>query len=290
MLDRQLLFFYHTAVAATATLLLLLLLVRTSSSPTEIFAMAATTITEESFGPLTTIPSEKQMKQCTSLIVMLHGLGDRGEGWKNQFTSYQRNRPGVCVLLPTAANILVEFSGQKMNSWYGISKEKFQNWNIDANVDEVDDSAEYIVGLAKNYMRRFNIPWKKVLFAGFSQGASMSLHIGTAFLTSEADLAGLVSVGGFLAAESAVVKASEKKRMNKNVPILLIHGHADRVVVIERANRALDVLKKAGVKSVTMKTDEKLAHSLNEKMWKEMQQFMDEKLGLSSSKNSSGDL
>lgn len=251
------------------------------------FSSDVVVASSSSFGPLTTVPS--QLKGCTSLIVMMHGLGDRGEGWKGQFSSYQRSRPGVCVILPTAKNILVEFSGQKMNAWYGISRERYQNWRIDANLEEVNESAQYIMDLAKKYKKQFNIPWNKVLFAGFSQGASMALHIGSVVFDieqqeQEQNFAGIVSVGGFLAAEAHVLEMGELGKVHENVPMLMINGKADRVVTLDRAVRAMQSLKKAGVKDVKMETDDNLAHSLNERMWNVMQRFMDEKL-LSSNAN-----
>ena len=182
-----------------------------------------------------------------------------------------------------------------MNAWYGISRERYQNWRIDATLEEVNEAAQYVMDLAKKYKKQFNIPWNKVLFAGFSQGASMALHIGSVVFDieqeqqeqeeQEQNFAGIVSVGGFLAAEAHVLEMGKLGKVHKNVPMLMINGKADRVVTLDRAVRAMQSLKKAGVKDVKMETDDNLAHSLNERMWNVMQRFMDEKLLLLSNAN-----
>ena len=183
------------------------------------------------FGPVATVPFEP-MEDCTSLVIMLHGLGDRGdakEGWMGTMASYQMTRPGVCIILPTARKMYVRVAKTQTNAWYDVSEARFRDLKQEVDVDEVKASAEYIMTLTKKYMKRFAIPWKRVVFAGFSQGASLALYCG---LTAQETPAGIVSIGGFLAAQSQLLGLGVMGRLRSEVPILMIHGNEDKVVDI----------------------------------------------------------
>lgn len=229
------------------------------------------------FGPVATVPFEP-MEDCNSLVVMIHGMGDSGdskEGWMGTLAGYQMKTPGVCVILPTSRKMYVKVAKQQATAWYDVSEARFRDLKQEVDVDEVKASAEYILTLTKKYMKRFDIPWKRVIFAGFSQGASMALYVG---LTAPETPAAIISLSGFLAAQSKLLGLGVMGRLRSDVPILMIHGNEDKVVDIAHALHALESLKKAGVKNVMMETDAEMGHGLNDDMWEVMRKFMTKKL------------
>lgn len=229
------------------------------------------------FGPIATLPFEP-IYECTSLLVMLHGLGDRGDsksGWLGTMGSYQMSRPGACVILPTARKMFVKVARRSTTAWFDVSDARFRDLKQEVDVEEVQASAEYILRITKTMMKRFDLKWNRVIFAGFSQGAAMALYLG---LTAPETPAGIVSIGGFLAAQSYLLGLGVMGRLRSDVHILLIHGQSDKVVPQEHALYALDSLKKAGVKNVLLETDPEMQHGLNDAMFKVMLEFVDKRL------------
>lgn len=128
----------------------------------------------ENFGPVSSVPQNPQ--DCTSLIVFMHGLGDRGDskdGWLGTMYSYQMKREGACVILPTARRMYVQVAKQATTAWFDVSEARFRDLKQEVDVEEVKASAEHILKITKDTMKQFDIPWNRVVFAGFSQGGAL---------------------------------------------------------------------------------------------------------------------
>ena len=85
------------------------------------------------------------------------------------------------------------------------------------------------------------IPASRILLAGFSQGAAMTLMTG---LRQPARLAGLIALSGYLPLSREL--ATERHPANCDVPIFMAHGTYDPVVRLERAIQSRDVLTQLG--------------------------------------------
>ncbi len=85
------------------------------------------------------------------------------------------------------------------------------------------------------------IPTERILLAGFSQGAAMTLMTG---LRHSSRLAGLIVLSGYLPLAAHV--ASERHRVNHDTPIFMAHGSYDPVVRLERALASRDALIQHG--------------------------------------------
>jgi lysophospholipase-1 len=237
---------------------------------------------KEDFGPLVTVPSN--LSKCSSLLVVIHGLGDRGDkGWlstmKNSYYHQSsRASKNACVLLPTAKKLFIAQFQQKSHAWFDLPRNALSSRNLqdEAGFDAAKESVEYILKKTEEMKRRFNLKWNQVIFSGFSQGAAMSIVLG---LMAPEPPAGIVSMGGFLPVQEKLKNLSEEiKNKNSKIPFLFLHGEADQVVKIERAKYAIEFLKKnCGVEDITLKTDRNLGHSMNDEMFKEFFSFVDEK-------------
>jgi phospholipase/carboxylesterase len=81
----------------------------------------------------------------------------------------------------------------------------------------------------------------RIVLAGFSQGAAITLHTG---LRQAEPLAGLVALSGYL--PLAEKFAAERHAGSRDVPILMAHGSEDPVVPVARGRSSRDLLASLG--------------------------------------------
>jgi lysophospholipase I len=93
------------------------------------------------------------------------------------------------------------------------------------------------------------IPADRIVLGGFSQGGAMSLFAG---LTAKVKLAGIVALSSYLLLSLKFAELVPKPEFNKETPILMAHGDADRVVNTALGRKSFDVLKGMGY-NVSMK-------------------------------------
>lgn len=85
------------------------------------------------------------------------------------------------------------------------------------------------------------VPASRIVLAGFSQGAAMTLMTG---LRQRERLAGLVALSGYLPLSAAL--DAERHAANHDVPIFMAHGTYDPVVRLERGLQSRDILTRLG--------------------------------------------
>lgn len=85
------------------------------------------------------------------------------------------------------------------------------------------------------------VPTERILLAGFSQGAALTLMTG---LRHSSKLAGLIVLSGYLPLAAHVT--SERHQVNHDTPIFMAHGSHDPVVRLERALASRDALMQHG--------------------------------------------
>ncbi len=224
----------------------------------------------DNFGPVYSLPENPT--DCSSLVVMLHGLGDTGEGWRSVFGEFYLARGGVCVLLPTARRMHVKAAKQALNAWFDVSDARFRDVRQEVDVDEVRLSAEHIVRLTRQAMTRFAVPWSRVVICGFSMGAALAVYTG---MTAPSPPAGIVAIGGFLAAQSHLLGLAAMGRAHRAVPMLFLHGDADRVVPVMHAKHAVESLRKVGASKVELVTSPTMEHGLDDDMFARMSKWID---------------
>jgi phospholipase/carboxylesterase len=136
-------------------------------------------------------------------------------------------------------------NGMRMRAWYDLETLS-EEWHQEDGPG-IRASAARIDALVAREVGR-GIAERRIVLAGFSQGAAVALHTG---LRHRAGLAGLIVLSGYLPlAESLVAEASEA---NRKTPIFMGHGEVDQVVPISMARRSFQQLNKLGY-AVTWKT------------------------------------
>jgi predicted esterase len=123
-------------------------------------------------------------KSTTSTLIMLHGLGDTGNGWADFAQLVRKQLPHVKVLLPTAPKRAITLNGgQEMNGWFDIH-------TLTAIDDAEDESSiQETFHYVDELIRKETSAGKQTVIGGFSQGGAISLY---SFLSTEHPLAGAI--------------------------------------------------------------------------------------------------
>ena len=210
-------------------------------------------------------------------VVLLHGLGDSGEGWRGGAQMLASLLPfGVEIVLPTAPTRPVTLNGgMPMPAWYdlkglGSSRDLETCDGIDESAATVDDllrwaavprappadgSAEEVVCAAGDDSTAEALP---VVLAGFSQGGALSLYKGL----RTPSLAGVVCMSGYLPLASSFAPFP-KSGAKRPPPVRMFHGAVDEVVRHEWGLQTEAKLRELGVRDLKFTTYDTLGHSVD---------------------------
>ena len=110
-----------------------------------------------------------------STIILLHGLGDSGHGWLSAAEMLSPSLPNTKWILPNAPNIKITLNyGASMPGWYDIL-------SLSPNSKEDEPGLYKSIGFLSSLISQeieSGIPSNKIIVAGFSQGAAVSLLYG----------------------------------------------------------------------------------------------------------------
>lgn len=176
-----------------------------------------------------TVPARTE---ATHSIIWLHGLGADGHDFAP-----------IVPMLGLAAHTRVLFphapvrpitinNGMAMRAWYDIVS--FERRHEDSA--GIAQSFAAIQALYEEEKAR-GIAAENILFAGFSQGGAMALHLGLRL-----PCAGILSLSAYLL-DAENTPAADK---NPILPILQIHGTYDPVVPYELGEAGMEVLLHKG--------------------------------------------
>jgi phospholipase/carboxylesterase len=175
----------------------------------------------------------------TRTVIVLHGLGDSGEGFAPIAEELDLSALGdVRFVLPHAPEQPVTINGgYVMRAWYDILGTDLARREDEAGLRQSQAEIEALI-------RRENargVPSSRIVLAGFSQGCAMSLLTG---LRYPERLAGVVGLSGYL--PLAASTAAERSEANRDVPLFLAHGTQDPVVPHARGAGSRDALAALG--------------------------------------------
>lgn len=159
----------------------------------------------------------------SATVILMHGLGDSGDGWLDSAQLIAERMPYTKFILPNAPRQPVTLNGgMRMNAWYDI-----KSLSAEDGADCIDGVANSITIVRDliNAEIALGIRNDRIALAGFSQGGAMSLYCGLQ-LPSELKPAGLLVMSGYL-------PGSNHFKLTpgfEEVPILHCHGSADPVV------------------------------------------------------------
>ena len=197
-------------------------------------------------GPLATI--ERQIgspdRPADATVIWMHGLGADANDFVPLVPELALRGAGgealsVRFVFPNAPVIPVTINGgMPMPAWYDI-----MHMDIGAlgNVPREDvaglrSTRLSIEALIAREVDR-GIAASRIVLAGFSQGAAMTLMTG---LRHRARLAGLIALSGYLPLSATL--AAEREPVNQDVPIFMAHGTYDPTVRFERGMQSRDIL------------------------------------------------
>jgi phospholipase/carboxylesterase len=172
-------------------------------------------------------------------LIVLHGLGADG----NDFVplAHQLNLDAVGpvrFVFPHAPVIPVTINnGYRMRAWYDILGMEAQTREDEAGLRLSRGEIEAL--LAREKLR--GMAAHRIVLAGFSQGAAMSLLTG---LRHKERLGGIAGLSGYLPMAGGT--AAERSDANVLTPIFMGHGTQDEIVDIERGAASRELLRALG--------------------------------------------
>jgi phospholipase/carboxylesterase len=172
-------------------------------------------------------------------VIVLHGLGADGNDFVPIAQELELAAVGpVRFVFPHAPVIPVTINnGYRMRAWYDIL-------GMDLVLREDEAGLRLSLGAVEELLAREKnrgIPAGRIVLAGFSQGAAMSLLTG---LRHKERLAGIAGLSGYLPLAQST--ATERSDANALTPIFMGHGQQDNVVDIERGKTSREVLRALG--------------------------------------------
>jgi phospholipase/carboxylesterase len=172
-------------------------------------------------------------------VIWMHGLGADG----NDFVPIvpELNLPAaarVRFVFPHAPHRPITINmGYVMRGWYDIYDLASLRREDASGIREAQAYVETLIG----EQRGAGIAARRIVLAGFSQGAVMALHTGLRYAET---LGGIVALSGYLPLGERL--AAEAAAANQSTPVFLAHGTFDEIVPPHLGDRARDALQRAG--------------------------------------------
>jgi phospholipase/carboxylesterase len=172
-------------------------------------------------------------------VIWLHGLGADGYDFVPVVKELESlGAPSVRYVFPHAPTMPVTINnGFVMRAWYDIRTADLAHREDEAGIRASQAAVQMLI---EREVQR-GVRRGRIVLAGFSQGAAISLQTG---LRQDEPLAGLVALSGYLPLADKL--AAERHAASAEVPILMAHGTDDPVVPIARAIRSRDLLGSLG--------------------------------------------
>jgi len=178
--------------------------------------------------------------QPVASIIWLHGLGADGHDFESLVPELRlpADRPVRFVFPHAPMRPVTVNGGMRMRAWYDIA--------IDLRGFSQDEShiraSERLVRAWVDEERARGYDSRKILLAGFSQGAAMALHTG---LRYPEPLAGILALSMPVPLPDKI--RTEMHAANAQVPVFLAHGTADTVVPYFMGQQAHQLLIQLGL-------------------------------------------
>jgi phospholipase/carboxylesterase len=172
-------------------------------------------------------------------IIWMHGLGADGNDFVPLVKELDlRGLPGIRFVFPHAETMPVTINGgYVMRAWYDINSADLVRREDEGGLRRSQLQIEALIAREKAR----GIKASRIILAGFSQGCAMALQTG---LRHPEKLAGLMCLSGYVPLSTTV--GHERTEASIDTPIFMVHGQADGVIPIARAEQSRDLLKSFG--------------------------------------------
>ncbi|WP_120512227.1 alpha/beta hydrolase [Photobacterium salinisoli] len=173
----------------------------------------------------------------TASVIWLHGLGSNGHDFEAILPELKLPASSpVRFIFPHAPSLPVTVNGgMVMPAWYDILE-----MGIGRRLDKEQllESAEKVADLIDRERGR-GIPSDRIILAGFSQGGAVAYQ---AALTYPHPLAGLLALSTYFPTSKSIDVALA----NRHLPIEVMHGSFDPVVLPSMGKAAVEDLQELG--------------------------------------------
>lgn len=182
----------------------------------------------------------------TQAVILLHGYGADGSDLISLGQHWGQLLPEAIFLAPNAPE---PCAGSPFGfQWFPLNTDR-----IAGRIEGAKNAAPVLREFLTDLWAQTGVSPSRTILGGFSQGAMMALHVGTAL---EQELAGIVAFSGaFVPAEGF-----GEDRFHRP-PVTLIHGELDQVVDADLSRQAATDLSAAGFE-VTLHLSPNIAHGI----------------------------
>ncbi|MCW8329465.1 alpha/beta hydrolase [Photobacterium sp. SDRW27] len=176
--------------------------------------------------------------KATATVIWLHGLGSNGHDFEAILPELKLPEDApVRFIFPHSPSIPVTINGgMVMPAWYDILE---MGSGRRLNTEQLLYSAKQITDLIEREIER-GITSERIILAGFSQGGAVAYH---AALSFPQKLAGLLALSTYFPTSNSITIAE----MNRKIPLEVMHGSYDPVVLPTMGEEAVSELVKAGL-------------------------------------------
>lgn len=201
-----------------------------------------------------------QINRPSAIVVLCHGLGGKAENFVHIAEHLASQIPHVEFIIPTApTQPLTKNMGTPTPSWYDVVGDDRENETYEG----IDESSTRIKDILCNAHNRTGIPYSRMILAGFSQGAALSLFTGIQLEEDMSPLAGILLFSGYLPCAERLSRGNLSSGFDLT-SILHLHGELDATVPKELAYESQSkVYIELGAASYTIKTYKELGHSIS---------------------------
>jgi len=178
--------------------------------------------------------------QPVATVIWLHGLGADGHDFEPIVPELRLpDDLPVRFVFPHAPYRRVTVNGgYEMRAWYDLA---LDSSGLRQNAADIRESEAAVRDLLAAEIRRGMLP-RRIVLAGFSQGAAMAVHTGLRF---EHRLAGILALSMPIPLADRI--PTEINDNNRTTPIFLAHGDDDQVVPYGMGEFGRNVLEKVGL-------------------------------------------
>ncbi|BDU39158.1 phospholipase/carboxylesterase [Vibrio nigripulchritudo] len=175
--------------------------------------------------------------EATASVIWLHGLGSNGHDFEAILPELKLPEDApVRFIFPHSPSIPVTINGgMVMPAWYDILE---MGAGRKLNAQQLIDSADQVIELVRQERSR-GIASDRIILAGFSQGGAVAYQ---AALSYDEPLAGLLALSTYFPTSDSI----EYSDANKQIPIEIMHGSYDPVVLPAMGEDAKKDLTEAG--------------------------------------------
>jgi phospholipase/carboxylesterase len=176
------------------------------------------------------------------LVFIFHGYGADKNDLRPVGEEFLSALPEAEIHLPNGIEACDEGSGRQ---WFALGGTDVSHWG-----GAFSENSAKIMSYVESIMEKKNLEYKDVIFAGFSQGAMMSLSLGLKY-----GVQAVVAFSGLLLDQEFCVNA-------RNTKVLLTHGAEDTVIPFSTMTLTEEALKNSGI-DVKTAVSPNLSHGID---------------------------